>query len=199
VRQFRDSLPAAVSPLVIATLIVTFLLLAQLLLARLPTMVAEHVGGIAVSVAAYAVLRLPAGGYRLALMALGRDGGLRLLRRDTELDRARREMRICGDDAETFALLGVASPPAFPLDLAVKATIWAPVLLWGAENMRHAVDSSHAVKGELRGALLNSCRRVGTVRAPVPCRPATREHHVVAEPRRCDRRRRRSERAACAI
>jgi hypothetical protein len=191
VRQFRESLPGAISPLVIATFIVTFLLLAQLLLAALPTIVVERVGGrlrtafeeigpspgvtsakdladaaahadqvelivfvIAVSVAAYAVLRLPAGGYRLALLALGRDAGSRLLRRDSELDRARREMRIGDDDASAFAILGVASLPAFPLDLGVKATLWAPILLAGAEDVRYAVDSSLAVDGDLTGALL---------------------------------------------
>jgi hypothetical protein len=98
----------------------------------------------AVCWSAYCLLRLPAGGYRLAMLALGQEGKPTRLRRRSDLFAATRELNTQACELRAFESLGVQPPAILPVDLVTKALFWAPILLLTAGGLKYSLDSPWA-------------------------------------------------------
>jgi hypothetical protein len=107
----------------------------------------------AVCWSSYCLLRLPAGGYRLAMLALGQEGQLKLLRRGSELDAATQDLHTQACELRAFEALGVRPPAIFPVDLATKALLWTPVLLLAAGGLKYILQTpvSEQVPADIPG------------------------------------------------
>jgi hypothetical protein len=104
---------------------------------------------------AYCLLRLAAGGYRLAMLTLGQEGQLKWLRRGSDLDAATRDLQTRACELRAFESLAVRPPATLPLDLATKALLWAPILLLAAGGLKYVVKAPDAGEpGDIPGLIV---------------------------------------------
>lgn len=96
---------------------------------------------------AYCLLRLPGGGYRLAMLALGQEGKPTRLRRGSALNAATHALNTRACELRAFESLGVQPPAILPLDLVTKALLWAPILLLTAGGFKYTLESPWAEPG----------------------------------------------------
>jgi hypothetical protein len=72
---------------------------------------------------------------------LGQEGQLRRLRRGSDLDAATHDLHTQSCEFRAFEFVGVRPPKIFPLDLATKALLWAPILLLTAGGLKYNLES----------------------------------------------------------
>jgi hypothetical protein len=75
------------------------------------------------------------------MLVLGQDGKLKRLRRGSDLDAATRNLHTQACERRAFESLAMRPPAFLPVDLVIKALLWAPILLLAAGGLKYLVQS----------------------------------------------------------